>query len=49
MTNKDSKTAQQKRQSFATTGSQNHTKTDKSGEQPKINATQSEAKRPKKR
>ena len=50
-TNKDSKTAQQKRQSFATTGSQKHTKTDKSGEQPKINTTKStsEAKRPKKR
>ena len=50
-TNKDSKTAQQKRQSFATTGSQKYTKTDKSGEPPKINTTKStsEAKLPKKR
>ena len=50
-TNKDSKTAQQRRQSFATTGSQMCSKTDKSGEQPKINTTKStsEAKRPKKR
>ena len=43
-TNKDSKTAQQKRQSFATTGSQKYTKTDKLGELPKINTTKSTSK-----